>query len=64
MDTICCAELFLRERLKCGPSDIESQAMAAEYFSKQICKDATVANGAERHEKNGTAKVLGTMQDD
>lgn len=30
--------------------------MAADYFSKHICGDATVANGTERHEKNGTAR--------
>ena len=38
--------------------------MAADCFSKEICRDATVANGAERHEKIGTGKVLGDTQDD
>lgn len=31
--------------------------MAAEYFSKHICRDATVENGAERHEKKWDRKT-------
>lgn len=54
----------LRERLKFGPNDLGSQAMAADSFSKQICRDATVANGTERHEKSGTGKAPGKTQDD
>lgn len=37
---------------------------AADCFSTQTCRDATVANGAERHEKSGTGKALGKTQDD
>ena len=50
--------------MKFGPTDLGSQAMAADCFSKQICRDATVANGADRPEKSGTGKVLGNTQDD
>lgn len=41
-----------------------SQAMAADCFSKQICGDAAVANGTERHMKSGTRNVWGKTQDD
>lgn len=38
--------------------------MAADCFSKQIRRHATVANGAEKHAKSGTGKVLGKTWDD